>query len=78
MIMRGKIQPNNVYQILRGTIAGGVENFTNEALCTKEKRARDLTVKELLQWNEVTGSLKTSWAKKVNQGRMINGIIKGA
>ncbi|KAH0987644.1 hypothetical protein GBA52_014821 [Prunus armeniaca] len=56
----------------------GAENSTNEALRTKEKRARDLTVKELVQWNETTSLLKTSWARKVNQDCMINGIIKGA
>ncbi|ONI01080.1 hypothetical protein PRUPE_6G120500 [Prunus persica] len=36
VIMRGEIQPNNVYQLLGDTIASGAENSTMEAFCTRE------------------------------------------
>ncbi|CAL2246834.1 unnamed protein product [Prunus armeniaca] len=51
---------------------GKAENSTKEVLYTKEKRVRDLIVKELVQRNEATSMLKTNWARKVNQGCMIN------
>ncbi|CAL2246832.1 unnamed protein product [Prunus armeniaca] len=43
---------------------GKAENSTKEVLYTKEKRVRDLIVKELVQRNEATSMLKTNWARK--------------
>ncbi|CAL9021045.1 unnamed protein product [Prunus brigantina] len=62
--MRGEIQPNNVYQVLEGTIASITKNSTKEVLCTNEKRVTDLIVKEQVQQNEPKSVLKTSWARK--------------
>ncbi|CAL8120328.1 unnamed protein product [Prunus armeniaca] len=55
--------------IIRGKIQPN-----NEVLCTKEKQARDLTIKEPMQRNEATSVLITSWARKskdkVHQGEV--------